>query len=86
MVQQVAGLKMRIVGGMDPLAPQQLVNLLASLTGCMSLLQDMLHGELLSEVLGISLWACPPVRNLLQSSDVVYNLVYAQRLAGIFSP
>lgn len=64
MVQQVAGLKARVMGGLDPLAPQQLVNLLVSLTGCLSLLRECLHGELLGQVLGISLWACPEVRRV----------------------
>lgn len=67
MVQQVAGLKARVAGGVDPLAPQQLVNLLVSLTGCLSLLREGLHGELLGQVLGVSLWACPQVRFCAES-------------------
>ena len=60
-VQQAATLAARVAGGADPLAPQQLVNLLRALTGCLSLLRQRVHDELLAQALGVSLWSCAQV-------------------------
>jgi hypothetical protein len=60
-VQQAATLSARVAGGADPLAPQQLINLLRALTGCLSLLRQRVHDELLAQALGVSLWSCSQV-------------------------
>ena len=60
-VQQAATLAARVAGGADPLAPQQLINLLRALTGCLSLLRQRVHDELLAQALGVSLWSCSQV-------------------------
>ena len=65
-VQQAATLAARVAGGADPLAPQQLVNLLRALTGCLSLLRQRVHDELLAQALGVSLWSCAQVRSCAQ--------------------
>ena len=61
-VQQAATLASRVAGGGDPTAPQQLINLLKALTGCLSLLRQRVHDDLLAQALGVSLWSCAQVR------------------------
>ena len=74
-VQQAVTLAARVAGGADALAAQQLVNLLRALTGCLSLLRQRVHDELLAQALGVSLWSCAQVQPSV-SRDPILSLCY----------
>ncbi len=69
-VQQASTLAARVAGGTDQLAPQQLVNLLRALTGCLSLLRQRVHDDLIAQALGVSLWSAAQVLPMSQGAVI----------------